>query len=281
PNTRKSLQWLAATIVEKARLMTLGEALPAEVFRHDPVARRLAELADVERSVLPEYLLPQLERILPAERLGPILAAATAREASSLVTLLQAELAHLAAPERREVDLYCHLLEGRPVQPVSADADWIAGASVRLCDLLVSEPAQGILKGWVERGVGRLLAIPIGVPRRVVGDERLAQIEDVLVNQILALLGDHAHRIAQAIDLKDMVRQRILAADPRAIEEVVKGRLAKREFNTIFSIGLLFGGVVGLAATAFFGQVALHGGWPWVVAAGAALIFIMLRLVRV
>ena len=126
-----------------------------------------------------------------------------------------------------------------------------------------------------------LLGIPMGIPREVLGEGRLAQVEDIAVSQIVALLSNHSHTIAQAIDLKDMIRERIGAADPRAIEEVVKGRLAKREFNTIFLIGLMFGGAVGLAATALFRWIGLWGSWPAVLGAGAAIVLLMLRIVRV
>ncbi len=170
---------------------------------------------------------------------------------------------------------------GGPSGAAEPPRDWIDRAVRYLGESLAQEPAQGALKHWVERGVSRLLAIPIGVPSRVLGAARLAQIEDVAVGQVLALLENHAHQIAQAIDLKDMVRERIRAADPRAIEEVVKGRLAKREFNTIFLIGLMFGGLVGLVATAFFHWCAVVGSWPAVLAAGTAIILIMLRIVRV
>lgn len=281
PNVRRSVKWVLDRILARARTARLEEILPAEVFRHDPIARRVAELADLDRAVLPEYLLSQIERILPAERMGPIVEAASAKLGPQMADLLDREAASLDTAQRREFDLYGRLLRGEAIQPVESESDWVARAIRTLADSLTEEPAHGTLKGWFERGVGRLLAIPIGVPRELVGEDRLAQVEDIAVGQILALLSNHSHTIAQAIDLKDMIRDRIGAADPRAIEEVVKGRLAKREFNTIFLIGLLFGGVVGLLATALFHWIGLWGSWPAVLTAGLAIILLMLRIVRV
>lgn len=287
PNVRRSIAWALEQGVTRARGARLDEVLPAQVFEFDPVIRRQAELAEMAPDTLCEFILPLLEGLVRAEAMPAIVEAATAKDRERMASLLEAELPGLEGERYREIYLYRKRLLGEAVEPVPADADWVMRAVDGICANLGEPPAQEMLRGWIRRGVEGLLGVPIGRPSQVLREQRVALVEDIAVRQIAGLLRDHSHRIAQAIDLKDMVRRRIEAADPEAIENVVKRQLARDEFNTIFLIGLLFGGVVGLLTHALFHGAALAGaaagigGTAGVVALGVILIAVMIKVVRV
>lgn len=280
PNARRTISWSLGRLIDRARRSRLDDVLPAQVFQYDRVTRRAAEVATIAQDAICEVILPNLERVVSAERRAACVDAATANDHARLAELLAAEAVTLEGDDRREMALYCQILRGEPID-LAPGSDWVARGVDAACLGLADDPAQGILRNWVERGVEVVLGMPIGTPSRLLHPDRIRQVEDIAVNQILALLRNHAHKLAQAIDLKQMVRQRILAADPAAIEDVVKNRLAKREFNTIFAIGLLFGSVVGLTTTFMFHGVAAIGGWPAVLIVGVVAIAIMMKVVRV
>lgn len=287
PNIRRSIAWALDQAVTRARGTRLDEVVPGQVFRFDPVVRRQAELAEMKPETLCEFILPQVEALVRPDAMPAIVIAATAKDRDRMAALLEAELPHLEGEAYREIYLYGKRLLGETAEPVPADADWVMRAVDGVCANLGEAPAQDMLRGWIRRGVEGLLGVPIGRPNQVLREERVALVEDIAVRQIVGLLRDHSHKIAQAIDLKDMVRQRIESADPEAIENVVKRQLAKDEFNTIFLIGLLFGGFVGLVTHAIFHGAALAGtatgvgSVAAVVALGVILIGVMIRVVRV
>ncbi|MBM3268242.1 MAG: DUF445 family protein [Candidatus Sericytochromatia bacterium] len=281
PNVRRTVHWLVGQVVGRARGARLGEVVPAEVFAYDPVLRRLGELDGLAPEVVGELILPQLELLLDPARLPEVVEAATAKDTARLATLLEAGLPGLQGDAYREVHLYRSRLLGEAPAPQVGGADWVQRAVDSVCANLAEEPAQDLIRAWTRRGVELLLGIPVGRPAAALREERIVLVEEIAVRQIVALLRDHSHRIAQAIDLKEMARKGVEAADPRNIEDVVKRQLARDEFNTIFLIGLLFGGVVGLVMTGIFHGAALLGGWVAVLALGVTLIAVMLRVVRV
>ncbi len=287
PNLRRSLVWALEQTVNRARQARLDEVVPADLFRYDPVARRQAELAEMEPATLCEFILPQLDGLLGADAMPPVVEAATAKDQVRMAALLEAELPRLEGEAYREVYLYHKRLLGDPTEPVQAQADWVMRAVDGICANLGETPAQDLLRTWTRRGVEGLLGVPIGSPGKLLRADRVALVEDIAVRQIVILLRDHSHRIAQTIDLKDMVRQRIEAADPEVIENVVKKQLARDEFNTIFLLGLMFGGFVGLVMTAVFHGAAAAGiwagvgSWVGVLVLGVILVGVMIKVVRV
>ncbi len=281
PNVRRSVQWVVGQVVGRARSARLGEVIPAEVFAFDPIGRRLGELESLPPETLCEVILPQLEALLPPAAMAPLIESATAKDRLRMAELLEVALEGLTGEAYREVHLYRQRLLGEPPSPRAADSDWVQRAVDSVCANLAEEPAQELIRAWTRRGVEGLLGIPIGRPAAALRKERLVLVEEIAVRQVVNLLRDHSHRIAQAIDLKEMARKGVEAADPRSIEDVVKRQLARDEFNTIFMIGLLFGGLVGLVMTAIFHGAAVLGGWGAVLALGVTLIAVMLRVVRV
>jgi hypothetical protein len=287
PSVRRSVVWLLSQGLGRARQAKLHDVLPAEVFHFDPVGRRLGEISELAPEVLCEFVLPHLESLLGSDAMGPLVEAATARDPRRMADLLSDTLPGLEGLAHREVELYRACLVGETPAPVVRDTDWVQRAVDASAANLAEEPAQAMIRSWTRRGVEALLGVPIGKPAKVLREQRIALIEDIAVRQIVGLLKDHSHRIANAIDLKEMARRGVEGADPRNIEDVVKRQLARDEFNTIFLIGLLFGGVVGLTMTGVFhGAAALAPvlgvqSWVPVLVLGVVLIAVMLRVVRV
>ncbi|MEB3236579.1 MAG: DUF445 family protein [Candidatus Sericytochromatia bacterium] len=275
---RLGVQRLLATPIERF--------LPASWREADPVGRRLAELEEVPIEDWPEVLLPRLQELLTGQELTDgLLAAATNGDGRSLAAWLRAHV-----PEEtdagRECAAYAAALETGTNRP-EGHATPLRVAVDRACAMAAEPAAQATLRRWVARGIEALAGLPVGRPADWLDEARAERLESLLVTQVQGLLRSQAHRVAETLDFKDMVRAGIMRAEPAAIEDVVKRRLARREFNTIFLIGLIFGGGVGLAATLLFRQVAVWSvslGWSGaagVAAAGVGMVLVMLRFVRV
>lgn len=281
PSVRRTVIWAIDQALAKTRQTQLDQVVPSELFEFDPVARRQGEIAQLAPEALCEFILPQIECLLGPSAMQPFVEAATSHDRHRMAQLLEACLPRLKGDSYREVQLYRLRLLDEALQPVNHDRDWVLRAVDNASTMLGEAPAQDLIRSWTTRGIEGLLGIPIGAPASVLRAERIAMVEDIAVRQIVGLLRDHSYRIAQAIDLKDMIRERIEAADPAAIENVVKRQLARDEFNTIFLIGLLFGGVVGLVVTGLFHGVAALWGLPAVLVVGIVLVAVMLWVVRV
>ncbi|MEB3300015.1 MAG: DUF445 family protein [Candidatus Sericytochromatia bacterium] len=277
---------LARLGVHRLLATPIERFLPRSWREADPVGRRLAELDELPLASWPEILLPRLQELHPAGGAAPeLVTAATAGSPARLASWLRENPPR--DPEMTaEVLAYAAALEAGAVAGAWPRTP-LRHAVDRACDLTAEPLARETLQRWVARGLEALMGLPIGRPAEWLGEERTDRLELLLATQVKSLIRAQAHRVAETLDFKDMVRTGIMRAEPAAIEDVVKRRLARREFNTIFLIGLLFGGVAGLTATLFFRKIAELSplvGLPdlvGVVAAGVGMVLLMLRFVRV
>ncbi|MBM3258141.1 MAG: DUF445 family protein [Candidatus Sericytochromatia bacterium] len=281
---------LARLGVQRLMATPIEGFLPSSWREADPIGRRLAELEDVAVADWPEVLLPRLQELLgrgqaPDGLPEGLLAVAAHGEGPRLSAWLLDHLPEDPAA-RREVEAYAISLETGGIS-LAGQATPLRRAIDRACALADEPVARDTLRRWIARGIEALAGLPLGRPADWLEGPRAERLEELLVAQVRGLLRSQAHKIAETLDFKDMVRAGIMRAEPAAIEDVVKRRLARREFNTIFLIGLIFGGGVGLGATLLFRQVAIwsaSAGWSaaaGVAVAGVGMVLVMLRFVRV
>ncbi len=172
--------------------------------------------------------------------------------------------------------------------PVKAGLE---GPVRELVDHALDVVQEGQLRGTFARGLSSwaslLLDQPIGRLEDRLGRERAARIHVFIETQVLGWAQREAPRLAQMLDVRTIIEDRVRQASAPGIEAMVKS-LARRELNSIFTKGLFGGVMVSTGLTAFLlglerlSEHLLPGtGWMVLGATGLMLMVVAARKLRI